>query len=394
MKSINMEVFCVTDYFIPGFKGGGPIRTLDNMRRQIAGQITLSIYTRDRDLGSSTPYQDIETNRWMETRDGPIYYACPNAFGPRGIRKALAAREVDLVYLNSFFSPKSSIGIHLTLRRVAPKTPILLAPRGEFSPGALAVKRYKKRAFLMLARLLGLYRDVFWHASTEMEARDILRQFPNAANRIHVAPDPVLDMSPDMSPLAVAKEVGHLRIVFISRISPMKNLDGLLRTLQTVRVSVQFDIFGPIEDDAYWQECKDLIATLPGNIRVGIHGPIAPEMVSSTFARYDLFAFPTLGENFGHVIFESLRAGTPVLVSDQTPWKPDPAGAINVLPLTARGAWSSAIEDAASRNAEQQLSLRSASVRYARAYLASSDSLAANLKMMVDVANTLPVKAQ
>ena len=31
--------------------------------------------------------------------------------------------------------------------------------------------------------------------------------------------------------------------------------------------------------------------------------------------------FPTFGENFGHVIFEALAAGCPILLSDQTPWR-------------------------------------------------------------------------
>jgi glycosyltransferase involved in cell wall biosynthesis len=43
--------------------------------------------------------------------------------------------------------------------------------------------------------------------------------------------------------------------------------------------------------------------------------------VRGIFSRHDLFLFPTRGENFGHVIFESLAAGTPVLVSDRTPWQ-------------------------------------------------------------------------
>ncbi len=30
---------------------------------------------------------------------------------------------------------------------------------------------------------------------------------------------------------------------------------------------------------------------------------------------------PTLGENFGHAIFESFAAGRPVLISDKTPWR-------------------------------------------------------------------------
>lgn len=30
---------------------------------------------------------------------------------------------------------------------------------------------------------------------------------------------------------------------------------------------------------------------------------------------------PSIGENFGHSIFESMSAGTPVIISNNTPWK-------------------------------------------------------------------------
>lgn len=371
-KTIN--VLCVTDYFLPGFRGGGPIRTLDNMRKQIAGQITLSIFTRDRDLGSDTQYPGIETNRWLETSDGPIYYASPDVFGPRGLRQALAARDFDIVYLNSYFSPRSSILLYLSLRRLAPDRPILLAPRGEFSPGALAVKKTKKRVFLGLARLLGLYRDVSWHASTPLEARDILRQFPNAEGRIHVAPDPVLAEPPNAAPVAATKEAGHLRIAFISRISPKKNLDGLLGALASVKARVDLGIYGPAEGEGYWRQCRALIAALPDHITATFHGPVAPDEVSSTFARYDLFAFPTHGENFGHVIFESLRAGTPVLLSDQTPWRADPSGAVTVVPLADQMAWAREIERAADGSPQQQEQLRQATLKYCQSYVAENDS--------------------
>jgi glycosyltransferase involved in cell wall biosynthesis len=33
-----------------------------------------------------------------------------------------------------------------------------------------------------------------------------------------------------------------------------------------------------------------------------------------------LFVLPTLGESFGHAIFEALAVGCPVLISNQTPW--------------------------------------------------------------------------
>ena len=53
-----------------------------------------------------------------------------------------------------------------------------------------------------------------------------------------------------------------------------------------------------------------------------------------------MFFFPTLGENFGHVIHESLAAGTPVLISDQTPWVGlSEKGAGWELPLDNKSAW-------------------------------------------------------
>jgi glycosyltransferase involved in cell wall biosynthesis len=63
------------------------------------------------------------------------------------------------------------------------------------------------------------------------------------------------------------------------------------------------------------------MATLPANTRVRYKGKIEHEGVAQVFAENDLFLFPTLGENYGHVICESLMSGCPVLISDQTPWR-------------------------------------------------------------------------
>lgn len=374
-------ILTITDYFLPGYLGGGPIRTLANMRVQLAGKVALPVFTRDRDLGMQVPYPGIGSNQWVDTPEGPVFYACPRTFGPSGLRRALAAQRVDAIYLNSFFSPRASILINLDLRRRGVRLPLLLAPRGEFSPGALAVKRRKKRAFLALSRRLGLYRDIAWHASSPLEAEDILRQFPDARDRIHIAADPVIATPPLPAPDVAPKKPGHLRIAFISRISPKKNLDGLLGVLHHVRASVDLNIFGPVEDAAYWAICEKRIATLPAHITVRMHGALPPDAVSPTFARHDLFAFPTQGENFGHVIFEALRAGTPVLISDQTPWRPDDVGAVTTLPLNDEAGWHRAIEDAATRTEAAQARLRAAASSYATRYASTEGSLQDNLMM-------------
>jgi len=98
-------------------------------------------------------------------------------------------------------------------------------------------------------------------------------------------------------------------------------LDFALKVLNKVSSKVVFDVYGPAENVAYWQECKDLINQLPDNVKVNYFGSVAPGEVLRIFSRYDLFLFPTGGENYGHVIGEALIVGTPVLISTETPWR-------------------------------------------------------------------------
>src|SRR4029077_14840620 len=105
----------------------------------------------------------------------------------------------DVVYLNSFFSTQFSV-VAVALRRLylIPAVPFILAPRGEFSAGALSIKPTKKHAFLSAARAPGLHRGIFWQASSAFEAAEIEHQIVGTNGgragtgrraRIVVAPD-------------------------------------------------------------------------------------------------------------------------------------------------------------------------------------------------------------
>ncbi len=80
-------------------------------------------------------------------------------------------------------------------------------------------------------------------------------------------------------------------------------------------------MYGPAEDPAYWAECQSAAAALPRHVSFSYKGTLQAQQVAQKFAEYDLFLFPTLGENFGHVIAEALSAGLPVLLSNNTPWR-------------------------------------------------------------------------
>ena len=377
----KIRILVLIDYYLPGYKAGGPIRTLTNMVECLQEKYEFLIVTRDRDLGDKQAYPNIKTNVWVTEDTTSIYYISEERWGIRSMFRLLTNTQYDILYLNSFFSVRSTI-LPLLLRYigVVPRLPVVIAPRGEFSPGALRLKPVKKRVYLAILRVLGLYRNLVWQASSVEEADDIEKLGIAVDGKTIIAPDLVFGKKPVCVPTAIKRLPGKLRLVFVSRISPKKNLDFLLRTLEKTKSGITLAIFGPVEDSFYWEKCKNLISSLPPNIEVTYGGSVPHEKIYEVFSQNDLFAFPTYGENFGHIIFEALSSDTPVLTSDQTPWKPDLEGALTTLPLSEEQ-WSEAIETWACLSSSDLLSRRYAAREYTNAYLRNDDSLVKNIEL-------------
>ncbi|WPX63900.1 glycosyltransferase [Pseudomonas sp. MH10] len=289
----------------------------------LSDEFLFLIVTRDHDLGDNDTYSDVTVNEWQDVGAAKVLYVSEGNMSNNFLRTLLSKTPHDILYLNSFFDIDYSIKplfARLWLSKLD-RRPVLLAPRGEFSPGALKLKHIKKRVYLLFVRLIRLYRNVNFQASSILESENIQRELGYV--------DPIVKVAIDLPDKKASPTVGSttiilssaLKIIFLSRISPMKNLDFALKILSRLESDVVFDIYGPIEDLEYWALCQSLIEVLPSNIKVFYKGGVAPVEVGPTFAGYDLFLFPTRGENYGHVIAESLSAGTVVLVSDQTPWK-------------------------------------------------------------------------
>lgn len=314
-------VLAVSDYYFPGDKGGGAVHALANMVSRLVDDWDFKVITRDRDFGDAVAYPNVASRSLYMHGNAGVIYISPM----RRLRKLLALvrnAEFDVLYLNSFFSPAFSFPLLLFRKfRLIAERPMIVAPRGEFSPGALKIKRLKKLSYIFLTRALGLCRGVVWHVSTEYEEADVRRHFGKKAHVV-IARDclPVVtNATGELHPRE--KVAGELDIVFLSRICRKKNLDGALSMLSDLQGMVRMRIYGPQEDADYWQECKAIIDRLPTNIQVEYCGAVAHDEVSSVMARHHLFFLPTHGENFGFVIFEALLAGCPIMISDQTPWR-------------------------------------------------------------------------
>ncbi|MEM8111848.1 hypothetical protein Q4S27_22385, partial [Morganella morganii subsp. sibonii] len=167
-------------HYLPAYKAGGPLRTIENMVAHLADDFDFLIITGDRDLKDSEPYVQVELEKWLDVGRAKVYYVPQNKSTVKYYQKLISTLEFDIAYLNSFFATDFTIKPLLALRKTS-KNPILLAPRGEFSQGAMSIKSMKKRCYLAL--FSWIYKSLKFQASSVFEANDILKNLPWLAQK-------------------------------------------------------------------------------------------------------------------------------------------------------------------------------------------------------------------
>lgn len=146
---------------------------------------------------------------------------------------------------------------------------------------------------------------------------------------------------------------------------------------------VVFNIYGPMVDPSYCVRLQARISRMPAHVAVTAHGVLPHDRVAATMASHDLFFLPTLGENFGHAIYEALSAGLPALIADTTPWRGlQTTGAGWDLPLVRPELFSVAIKEMARAGAQHRQVVRTAARRLAEDSFPASDAVAANRRML------------
>jgi glycosyltransferase involved in cell wall biosynthesis len=346
------KLLIFVDWFLPGFKAGGQIRSCANLAFALKDEMDIYVVTTDRDQGDSVPYTGVITDEWTILENSfQMLYLSPKKRGFKSVQSIIRTVKPDCVYLNSMFSFSYTLLPIEVCRFDNLITKIILAPRGMLHDGALQYKNLKKKIFFHAFKARGFQKRIVFHATDVTEKTDINKVFGKKTN-IEFVPDFPTVMQDALE--TVEKNTNSLKCVFVSRMSPKKNLLFLLNLLQEVKANVSLSIVGPAEDQKYWEQCQGVIASLPGHIHTKYLGAIPNDELAAIYRQNHLFILPTHGENFGHVIFESLLNGRPVLISDLTPWKNIEKEKIGWdLPLTEKQPFIDKIEEAANWNQEQ-----------------------------------------
>ncbi|RMD74700.1 MAG: glycosyltransferase [Bacteroidetes bacterium] len=330
------RLLLLTPWFVPGVAGGGITVSVRRMVELLEADYDIGVLTR----WHAATQAAVAPDRWMPFgKNSRAAWLSPAEVWR--VPRWLAAFRPDIVHVHGLYDLHFNV-LPLVRRAPSPVALRVLSPHGMLDPGALAVRPLKKRLFLFAFRQTGLWRGLRFHASHAQEAAHVRRHFPKGETGI--APQIPEQPPATWTPVAAPAACGRLRLLFLGSVHPKKNLLWLLRLLQHGSVPVHLTIAGPVSEGRYASRCRAAARALSPTVRVDWRGEVPHDAVPALLADHHLLALPTLGENFGHAIFEALAHGRPVLVSTATPWRDLCARQAGFdLPLDAPQQWLEAL---------------------------------------------------
>jgi glycosyltransferase involved in cell wall biosynthesis len=220
----------------------------------------------------------------------------------------------DLLHVHALFSFPSTAAM-VQARRT--RVPYLLRTIGQLSPWSLARSKARKQLMLRLVEKRNIKEARLLHFTTTLERDECFtalgQSFPSL-----VLP---LGVRLPSHPTEEKFQKEGLRLLFLSRLHPKKQLEVLLKALALLQsaspnIAWQLDIAGTGEP-AYLASLMKLTRELNLVERCHWLGHVQGEAKTTLLQQADWFLLPSAAENFGISVVEALAAGTPVIVSPQ-----------------------------------------------------------------------------
>jgi len=104
-KESRLSVLALVRFYLPGYKSGGPVRTITNMTELLRGDCDFRIVTSDRDSLDDGPYVGVKIDSWNRIGNAHVHYLSQRRQSLRSIARLVSDTPHDVLYLNSFFHP-------------------------------------------------------------------------------------------------------------------------------------------------------------------------------------------------------------------------------------------------------------------------------------------------
>lgn len=203
--------------------------------------------------------------------------------------------------------------------------PYVMMPHGFLEPERLKISKWKKKLIGLLVERRNLNRSSGLVATAASEAEGF-RAY-GLDRPTHVMPIgldfDMIDSGQRNAELLqrLGCDSGKKRILYFSRITPIKGLDLLCEAWDRVkRADWQLVIVGP-DDRGYADEVKTLYSRHIADGSVVFHGPIYGRDKFDLLKSVDAFVLPTRSENWSIAVAEAMAAGLPVVCTKGAPWR-------------------------------------------------------------------------
>lgn len=220
-------------------------------------------------------------------------------------------QEFDVVHVHAWWNLPAIVSVLVCwLRGVKP----VLSPRGMLSGFSFEKSNASVKA--IFHRTIGrfLLKKTTLHLTAEAEREEtsgIGAESFVLPNLIQIGNAKSGHRSP------VTGQQSPFNLIFLSRIHPKKNLEGLFEALTKVSFDYRLQIAGKGEEAGYAEQLAALAASKGISQKIEWLGEVYDAEKFRRYAAADLFVLPSFNENFANVVIEALSAGTPVLVSKE-----------------------------------------------------------------------------
>lgn len=378
------RILLFNSYYLPGIKCGGPVTSAKTVVDSCHNEFDFYIVCYNHDLGSSEPYPNISSG-WNKVGNANVLYIEDGKYdySTKNLTELIESVKPQLIWFPGVLLPKEKwCTISIAKKK---NIPVLFSPRGEVCADRVKIKAYKKIPFLFFVRTFGIYRNNYFQSTCDDETKGIKRFLGIPSERIYEVTNIPKMISGDIK--YYETKPGKLSIAFVSRIHQVKNLLYSLNVVSKISdIDIVYDIYGPIESSEYWEECQKVINQMPSNVKVEYKRTLAPDEVGEVFKEYDCFLFPTINENYGHVIAEALGNGCIAIISKgTTPWDDLESNGGYVCSLDHPEEFERALREVAGLSTEELMNQKKKCIDYYQMKLKQNDAVKGHINMFKDL---------
>lgn len=227
------------------------------------------------------------------------------------LKQYFDTHSIDVVHLHGTWIPLLALASYLANSK---NIPVVISPHGCLEPLALSHRRWKKKLALVLYQKRVYSKAALMVATAKPELQNIRRL-------VSTVPVAVIPHGVDMPSRGVHSRGIVRKLLFLSRIHPIKGLADLVGAWALVRREGWKVVVAGPDEAGHVAEIREKIGALGLADDFEFPGLVTGDRKEALFSEAEIFVLPTYSENFGIVIAEALSRGLPVITTTGAPWE-------------------------------------------------------------------------